>query len=674
MKMSHKIAALIPIIIGLIVYIPSLFFDLLHWDDYDYIITNPLIKDFSAEGIKRIFTTPEANAIYSPMVLLSWAINYEFFGMNAFVFHLTDVILHAINGYLCFRVIYLIFQNKNLALFAAVFFIVHPLSVEAVVWATARKDNLYVFFFLSATLIYLKNITKPSLTKNILLYLLFLFAILSKTVAITLPAILVIIDLKKGLNFKKSIKQKTILFGISIGFVVWGFWAQKAGGAMSDAILLTFSERILFAFSNVSTLAIESIIPWNLSPFHPRILVLSDYIFASITLTFGIIFLINLFKAKKLNDWQFGILWFLIILAPVSQIIPIGMAQYGDRYAYLSLVGAAIVCYKLIELIHQKVLKRTLSITLLSLFTFLNMSYQPVWKNDFTLWEQAIKDYPNSEVGYNNLAMAYKSNGNLEKAMSLYHQASKKAYKPAKTLNNIGFQLIKEKQLDLAMTYLRRSEKINPNYAGVYLNIGNVFYSKKMYDSALTYYLQSAKLDPNEKSSYMNIGLIMNRKEKFSEATQYFTEYIKNYPNYASAYKERAFAYLKNGLENYAHQDLIKAKRLNPKLLDVSYNLGVIQMNQRNFNKAILYFEDELKLSMNSPKSKLNIGVCLMNMKEFDRAINVFDLLEKEYPNWHLIYENRAVAYEQIGKTERATLDKQKAKKLKKRGFSSRKN
>lgn len=665
MKLNHKIAAFIPLLIGMIIYIPSLFFELLSWDDYDYILKNPLIKDFSAGGIQRIFTTPEANAIYSPMVLFTWSINYEFFGMNAFVFHLTDVIFHAINGFLCYKVVYHLFKNKNLALFASVFFVIHPLSVEAVVWATARKDNLYTLFFLWATLVYLKHKLNPKRSRMLLVYVLFICAILSKTVAITLPAILVLIDFKQGVRFKSAVVKKLPFFLISLGFIIFGFWAQKAGGAMSDTQLLPFSEKLLYAFSNISTLFIESLIPFNLSPFHPRILVAADYVLTITTLILGIIFLASLIKSKKLSDWQFGILWFLILLAPVSQIIPIGMAQYGDRYAYLALLGTGITIYSLIQRIQIKYARPILYIGSLTAFTFLTITYQPVWKNNFTLWKQAIKDYPNSEVGYNNLAYAYKEIGNIKKAKELYYEASEKAYKPAKTLNNIGFQLIKENHVDSALVYLRNSERINPNYPGVYLNIGNVFYSKKMYDSALNYYLMFIDLDPNEKSAHMNIGLIMNRKKKHTDATHYFSEYINDYPNNANAYKERAFAYLKNGIENYAYQDLLKAKRLNPKLLDINYNLGVINMNRKKFKQAITFFEDELQLSMNSPKSKLNIGVCLMNLGEFKRAINVFNLLEKEYPKWHLIYENRAVAYEQLKEMEKSKTDKKTAQKLK---------
>lgn len=655
MKMSHKIAAFIPFILGFVVFAPTLFFDFLNWDDMDFIVKNPLIKDLSRNGIIRIFSTPEANANYSPLVLLSWAINYELYGLNAFSFHLTDVILHALNGFLCFSIIYRLSKDKNLALFVSIFFAIHPLAVEPVAWLTGRKDNLYVFFQLLAILFYLKNKINPSRIKKVLIILFFGCALLSKTVAITFPFLLIIIDLYQGEKLKNAIKTKWFYLFIALTFMIWAFWAQKTGGAMNDTHLVPWHEKLVMAFANLPLLLLKTIFPFGLSPFHPRIIVWHDYLFSLISIVGLIILMRYAIKQKfKLNLISLGILWFLIVILPVAQFIPIGMAQYSDRYAYLAIIGVAIPSYILISKIRYTFI---ISIAIFIGFTLLNFNYQPVWKNSETLWSRVISDYPNSEVGYNNLANTYKSKGSYKEAIDLYYEAAKKTNNPFKTLNNIGFELNKMNLPDSALLFLKRSMSINDQYAGVYLNMGNAYYTKQVYDSALIYYYKSIELAPNQKSPHMNIGLLLNRKKQYREATFHFTEYLKKYTRNANTYNARGNAYIALNLEDFALTDLQRARYLNPKLPEVHYNIGVILMRRKKFNQAIPYFEQELKLNINNPNSKLNIGVCLMNLGEFQKAISVFDLIAKEYPNWPLVYENRAVAYKQIGNDELAQKD-----------------
>jgi len=73
---------------------PNLLNGFLNWDDTAYVINNDLIKEFSFNGIKKIFTTPEVVSTYTPLTLLSWTVDYAIAGLNPTVFYFVNLLLH----------------------------------------------------------------------------------------------------------------------------------------------------------------------------------------------------------------------------------------------------------------------------------------------------------------------------------------------------------------------------------------------------------------------------------------------------------------------------------------------------------------------------------------------------------------------------------------------------
>lgn len=131
---------LIALIITVLSLIKTVFNDWINWDDPVYIIDNPLIKDISFAGIKKMFVTEEVIGAYVPLVLLSWALDYAYGGLNPTVFHTTNLMLHLINVGLVFYLVKALVKRNEIAFITALLFGIHPMHVEAVAWITARKD------------------------------------------------------------------------------------------------------------------------------------------------------------------------------------------------------------------------------------------------------------------------------------------------------------------------------------------------------------------------------------------------------------------------------------------------------------------------------------------------------------------------------------------------------
>lgn len=128
------------------------------YDDKSFVVENNHIKDLNANKLISYFTSPATSAsdirvttdMYRPLTVLSYSIDYIFWKLNPFGYHLTSMILHILNGILVYLILSMIIKNNIIALFASLFFIIHPVQTEAVVWVSGRRDVLFTFFFLLA--------------------------------------------------------------------------------------------------------------------------------------------------------------------------------------------------------------------------------------------------------------------------------------------------------------------------------------------------------------------------------------------------------------------------------------------------------------------------------------------------------------------------------------------
>ena len=134
------------------------------WDDAYFVLKNPAIRDI--RNTQSFFTDPSTLAKgklafenYRPLTTLSYAINYMFSSINTFGYHLTNTILHIFNAILIFLLIKKL-SKTEIACFTAMLFLVHPIQTEAVSWISGRSNVLFVFFYISAFILYIRSTGK----------------------------------------------------------------------------------------------------------------------------------------------------------------------------------------------------------------------------------------------------------------------------------------------------------------------------------------------------------------------------------------------------------------------------------------------------------------------------------------------------------------------------------
>jgi len=247
--------------------------DFMFMDDSGYVKDNTLIKDFTPESIKKIFLSFTNEEL--PLVYLSFAIDYKFWGADPKFYHLENLIFHILNVLLVFIFIFFLSQQYKVALLTALLFAIHPSRVESVAWIAERKDMLYAFFYLLGLISYVLYIRNQYRIRFLLsVFLLFVLSLMSKTAALTFPFILFLVDyfLKRKISWRLFF-EKTPLFLIT-GIALWvhsRISFVDSMGIYSIQGLNDLSSRFLMACYAFSFYIVQCFAPfyYNFANFYP---------------------------------------------------------------------------------------------------------------------------------------------------------------------------------------------------------------------------------------------------------------------------------------------------------------------------------------------------------------------------------------------------------------------
>jgi tetratricopeptide (TPR) repeat protein len=487
---NHKIILSLCLILAIpaISFFPCLKNDFLNWDDQQYVTENKMIMEWSWRNIETIFDSIYMGH-YHPLTLLSYALEYRFFKLNPFAYHLTNLILHLMNGLLVFWLIWMLKGGVLTSLVVSLLFGIHPLHVESVAWISERKDLLCSFFFLGSLVVYLTYLKTRRMRAYFLSLFLFLLSLLSKSMAVTLPLVLVLCDYLFDRKFdRKSLIEKIPFLVMAFIFVIIASFALRSSGMVDSKSSFSFFKNLLIMSEVLTSYFSKLILPIKLSCLYPSIQEIGG-VWPYVSLTTIIGFLIAGILLGRYNKTiTFGTLFFFITILPVLPI---------------------------------KIVKPILAILLIGIlgtFSFLTWERCQVWKDSISLWSNVLKNYPNIPVAYNNRGEVYLRRGDYDKAISDYDQAL----------------------------------RINPNFDKAYNlylydNRGSAYLMKGDYERAIADYDQALRIRPNDASSYHNRGTAYLYKGDPEEAISDFNKALEINPGYAETYFNKALACEKIG-------------------------------------------------------------------------------------------------------------------------------
>ena len=576
-----------------VIYSNVAYHNFLNWDDTIYIVNNPHLRGISFENLSWMLT--DVSTInWHPLTWLVYTIELYFFDNNVALFKLTNIVIHTINCgvlYFVFKKILEITTYANAdasgntkpsnfithysALLAACLFAIHPQHIESVVWVAETKDVLCALFYFLTLLSFL--IFKNNNNRRFYYAAVFFafLATLSKPMAVSIPASLVILDIflfqrEKSDNNKLHYIRRILLD--KIPFIAFGlFIAIITLITQSLAIKDLGSVGLLSRFinSNLATLHYlgSIILPANLSPFYPYsdIALKPSFISALPVLANIAIF----YAAIKLRNKQqplylLALILFYATVLPVIGLITVGHQAYADRYSYIptSLFYLAVT-YSFVKLTYNRNFTntfRTAFLFLLLLFTVLigiTSAHQvKAWANDETLWSAVVKRFPNKVfIAHQNLGNVYLTQGYYSHAINQYKIALKLNPDSAKTHENMGraYAGIGDEENEIKQYVIAIAKDDNSPWP--YLFAGSYYLERNNLQIATDYLQKALVLNPYS-SSIIIANAKLNIAKKHTElAKEKLTELLDNQPENIKAMQLLSNIYLNEG-------DLTKAVNL----------------------------------------------------------------------------------------------------------------
>ncbi|WP_298866218.1 hypothetical protein [uncultured Gimesia sp.] len=437
---------LVPIIslvlVVLITFGMAISFDFVNWDDPWYVIHNPLVKSWHPDNLQKI-TTQVVTRNYAPLTVFSFLLDHTLYGLWAGGYHLTNILLHAVNAVLVFLLVTRFTKNRLIGWATAAVFAIHPVQVETVVWISSRKGLLSATFILASLWYWLRK--DRTLEQNTSGFLCFIGALLSKALAVIVPAIVFCFDYGVAkVPFREAVKRQIFPGCCALILLVITMLAQTSElGGVRDHFGMSKLEIL-----SIDTVIMSKYVQMLLWPdarsvlYDPPTSEIGGKVVISLFcwMTAAILF-IRMGKRQPLI--LFAGCTFLLLLLPVLNLFPITTLM-NDRYLYLpcipffALVFSALV--HILESIKQHVIVPMLRgkqssgylvptvfgviiLALLSRYSLLTERYLYVWKDGLSLWQYTSQQVPQLPVVQIQLANSYHSQGEHARAVEIIKQA-----------------------------------------------------------------------------------------------------------------------------------------------------------------------------------------------------------------------------------------------------------
>lgn len=430
------------------------------FDDDAIVIRNPYVKDIS----KFFEVNPLINISSGgrPVTTFTFSLNYYFGGFDVRWYHITNLLIHISNGILIFYLVLLAMKSPKLtaktvilsisershhaslvSLIATALFLLHPIQTEAVSYISQRSELLVSFFYLSSLIAYVKarlQTPDPSLQtirlKSVSWYLTsvicYFLALGSKEIAVTIPVIALLYDFYflEDRQFLKRIAGPgifTVLSFIGGILILKGLGRGIAAGFSLKEF--TPSEYLMTQFRVVTTYIRLLFLPINQNvDYDLRVSRTLFEIDTALSFIFILVLIItSIMSFKKWRIGSFFILWFFIILAPTSSIIPILDLIFEHR-VYLASAGIFVIVSSTLSrwiLMPQKYNKIAVCTVIILMIVLAVATFQrnKVWQTRLALWEDAARKSPIKARPHNNLGNAYMALGRYINASEEYKKA-----------------------------------------------------------------------------------------------------------------------------------------------------------------------------------------------------------------------------------------------------------
>ena len=594
-----RLAAGAIIALVLSVYVPVIRTGGFIWDDPQYVTGNPLLR--TLPGLLAIWIHPSASPQYYPLVHTTFWIEYHLAGLHPALYHVDNVLLHAIASILLWRALARL--RVPGAWLAAAIFAVHPVQVESVAWVTERKNVLSLVFYLLSFHAYL-NFTDRFKAKDCWLALaFFIAALLSKSVTCSLPAaILLIVYWRNGQVRRADVRPLVPFFLLgAVMAAVTAMLEKQHVGASGPEWRFTFADRCLIAGRALWFYAAKLLWPHPLIFIYPRWESMDfsrrPWLILFPLAALGAIAALALLRRRIGRGPLVAVLFFAGTLLPALGFINLYPMRYSfvaDHFQYHAGIGLIVLAAA-----GLRRLRAAGAAAVLAVLGVLTWQQGSVYQNQLALWKDTVERNPTSWMAWGNLGDEYADLSNRfdlaraerDKDRAEARQCYATLYKlaPDQPLAHLKWGIVKEYDGDLG--------------------------------AAKDEFAASLRLAPDFTIAMNSMGMLLMRQNRPGDAMRYYRRAIELDPGYAEARVHYGDALLSEGDRDGALAQYSQAAARRPDNVEAQFKLANMLLTVKNrADLAIPHYMTAVSVDSNRADIRTNLAAALMAVGRFDEA------------------------------------------------------
>ena len=511
---SGRTPTVVPCLVAaivLVVGLPTLHNGFVELDDETYVANKPVSSGLTIDGLA--FALTSISPYWHPVTWLSHELDVELFGSDPAGHHFTSVLLHALTAGLLCLTLAALGADLWLAGEAALLWGLHPLRVESFAWVAERKDVLCALFFVAAVWACLRYQERPGRARYALWLLCGALALMSKPTAVTLPVVLLLLDLwpgKRKAPLWRLIVEKVPLAAIAAAVVVTTVVGQQRDGATSLVPNLSLGTRLANAAVSYARYLGKMLWPSNLACHYPyeRHLPL-PFVLLSAAFLMGL-------SVAAAAQWRrrpwltVGWAWFVVTLLPNAGLVQSGRQAMADRFTHIPMIGIAIglACGVWEWARKQEARRRATAgaaaavLVALALLSIRQIGY---WHDSVSLFEHAIA-VDDSDYMRANLATTLMGQQRYTEAEPHLRAAIRLAPSDSGYHQDLAVLLSQTRRIDDAARESQMAVALAPRNATIVEFAGMVALSRGHYEEALADMSEAAGLgsDPARVAAVLN--------------------------------------------------------------------------------------------------------------------------------------------------------------------------
>src|SRR5881296_1893096 len=596
---------LVPALIALVTFaafLPVLQNQFVDWDDQRNFLDNHHYRGLGWTHLRWMWTTHLGH--YIPLTWMTLGLDYLLWGMNPVGYHLTNLLLHAANAVVFFFVVRRLLaralpspSEHGYALavssgVAALVFAIHPLRVESVAWVTERRDVLSGLFYLVAILLYLRACEGMARGRGWywLSVAVFVCALLSKSMVVNLPIVLLILDVYPlrclggvvgwwSAPARRVYVEKIPFVLLAAAAAAIALMAQLSHDTMVSVVQLSGLGRLAVSMYGVSFYLWKTVAPVNLSPLYELPPTMNPWAMPFI-LSYGLVLAITaiaLALRRRVPGLVAAWLAYIVVLVPVLGIFQSGSQIAADRYTYLAGLGLAILAGVPLSSCWQATRFMITGPALCALVALgvLTWDQVHVWHDSEKLWAHALAIDPKSSVAQFGLGRALADQGKLAEAIDHYRLAVQIKPNYADPHNNWGVALAQQGKPAEATDHYRQALQIKSDSAEAHTNWGLALVAQGKLAEAIDHYRQALGIRPNSVEVHNNWGNALADQGKLAEAIDHYRQALQIRPDSVEAHTNWGRALAAQGKLAEAIDHYRQALQIKPDYTDALTNWGL---------------------------------------------------------------------------------------------------